>query len=413
MINTITFKILLSFLIFISFFLGKEIAGFSIIVGSAFIIHELIQKKIESIGIFFILMYIYTGLNSIPEFAFQYIEAMSPDNKARGVSILILPEYYFNLNVGIFDLSLLFIVSMFFFAYFLFVLFNNSSLLTGLPKPLIILFALSFVPTLFGFFIAASKGVNGSMMALRCLFGLSVMFFGYSYALLKKRDIRRVFYLLTRNYIYVLAFLLIVGLMYNHILFIYLGVAAAVAVYVLLFEKNKIKFTLLLISIFMGSFNNTFTIMLIPLVSGLVTFLSFTLLSYKVRDMLPKIGFIFYILFLGFIISVPKQQIKLQDKTTLDGRLYNKIYGDRFFVWTSYLEEIKKANPFFVVPKETIKLETVNKTEKDISFGAHNSLIQLLYYYGVIYGSILFIILFMSLIKCWFIQNIYPNIFKL
>jgi hypothetical protein len=256
------------------------------------------------------------------------------------------------------------------------------------------LFALAYIPTIIGFIIAAKRGIDGSMAPLKCLFNLTTIFYGYTYSILKKDDVLKVIFYLKKRYIYVLSVLMIIGLMYNHILFIFLGIAASTAVYILLFEKNIIKFFLLLLAIYIGSVKSTFTILLIPLVSGLITYLSFTLFSSKVRNILPKLGLLIYIVFLAFVLTTPKEQIKLREKTTVENKLYNKIYGDRFFVWYSYLEVIKKNNPFFVVPRKTIELETVYDTEEQINFGAHNSLIQVLYYFGVVYGVIIFIILF-------------------
>jgi hypothetical protein len=396
MIKELHAKLILSFLIVFSLFLGKDISKIGIIVGSVFIISELLRKKIELIGLLFILTYVYTGLKSFPFSwnTFHFVEALNTDGEGRGVFIFILPEYFMNLNLGSFNISFPFVIRIFFFIYFFYTIFNNYNLFAKLPIPLIVLFALFYIPTIIGFIIAAKRGTDGSLAPLKCLFNLTTIFYGYTYSILKKDDVLKVIFYLKKRYIYVLSALMIVGLMYNHILFIFLGIAASTAVYILLFEKNIIKFFLLLLAIYIGSVKSTFTILLIPLVSGLITYLSFTLFSSKVRNILPKLGLLIYIVFLAFVLTTPKEQIKLREKTTVENKLYNKIYGDRFFVWHSYLEVIKKNNPFFVVPRKTIELETVYDTEQEISFGAHNSLIQVLYYFGVVYGVIIFIILF-------------------
>jgi hypothetical protein len=116
-------------------------------------------------------------------------------------------------------------------------------------------------------------------------------------------------------------------------------------------------------------------------------------------EFLPKLGLIISLIFLVSILSVPKDKISLKEESTTENRLYNKIYGDRYFVWRSYIEEIKDENIFFVIPKENITLETVYDTEVDVVFGAHNTLIQLLYYFGVFWGSLIFLLLFFLMSK--------------
>lgn len=392
--QNLTWKSILTYIFVLTLFLDKNTAGFGIIIGSIFLIAELINKRFESIVFFFILMYVYIGLKSIPGFSFQYIEAVNQEGENRLVPILVLPEFFPEFNLGFFDLSIPLILSTFFFSYFLITLFRKPNLFVGLNKYYIILFALICIPAIIGFIIATLDDINGSLAATKSLFGLSVVFFGFIYAKLKRHDTFKILFLLKTKYIYVLAFLLIVGLMYNHIIFIYLGVASSIAVYVLLIEKKYLKFSCILLSIYLGTVNTTFTIVLIPIVCGLLTAFSISLFSFNIIKLLPKIGFIVYIGFMAFVLSAPKQNIKLQDDTSTEGRLYNKIYGDRYFVWSSYIEEIEQANPLLVIPQETIELNTVNDKEYDVSFGAHNSLIQLIYYFGIIYGGILFIILF-------------------
>jgi hypothetical protein len=387
-------KLLLSFFVFLSFFMGNEIAWMGLIFGSFFLIFELMQKKYETAVIFFILMYIYIGLKPIPGYFFQYQESVNQYGEGRGVYNLILPEYAMNFSFGSFDLSLPLIAGLFFCAFLLYNIFLNFQIFSEIPKFLVITFLLLFIPSIIGFLIAASMDINGSLAPTKVLLGLSAVFYGYVFAKTRKEDSYRLLLQLKNKYVYVLAFLLLAGLMYNHILFIYLGVAASIAVYVLLYEKNVIKFIVLVISILIGSYNNTFTIMLIPIFCALITLLSLKLFSLRIRDMLPKLGFVFYITFLFLILSVPKQEVELQEQSDIEGRLYNKIYADRLFIWSSYLKEIKKEPLFLVIPKESISLETIKETERDISYGAHNSLIQLLYFFGVVYGSILFLILF-------------------
>jgi hypothetical protein len=399
MIQNFAAKILFSSIILITFFMGQGIASIGIVVGCIFLINELIQKRAESIGIFFLLMYLYIGIKPISAIPFQYIDDKNQEGENRGVQIFTLPVHTITINFGSFEVSLSFIVGIFFFSYLTYVSIYKPSLLSGLPKLLIILFLLAFIPSIIGFLIANSKGVNGSLAATKTLLGLSVVFFGYIFAKEKSSEIYKIFFLLKKRYIYVLAFLQLVGLMYNHILFIYIGIAASIAVYVLLIEKNIFKFLVLLLSIFLSSIYNTFTIILIPLVSGLITFFFLKNFTFRIRDMLPKIGFVFYFLFLFFILSVPQQQISLHENASTEGRLYNKIFGDRYFIWSGYIEDIKEENPFFIVPKEAIKFDTVYETETTSSIGAHNSLIQLLYYYGVVLGSILFLILFFIINK--------------
>jgi len=407
--QNLKWKRILIYILVLTLFLGKGIAGFGIIIGSIFLIIELINKKFESIEFFFILMYVYVGLKSIPGFSFQYIEAVNQVGENRLVPILILPEFFPEFNLSFFSLSIPLILSVFFFSYFLFMLFSRPDLFYGLNRFYIILFALICIPAIIGFVKATLNGVNGSLAATKSLFELSVVFFGFIYARLRSRDTFKLLFLLKHKFIYVLAFLLIVGLMYNHIVFIYLGVASSIAVYVLLIEKRYLKFSFLILSIFLGTVNTTFTIVLIPVVCGLLTALSIRLFSFNIRKWLPRIGFIIYIGFMILVLSEPKQSIKLQDETSTEGRLYNKIYGDRYFVWTSYIEQIILANPFLVIPQEDIKLNTVNDTEREVSFGAHNSLIQLIYYFGIIYGSILFLILYYILSRMIFYSKYLPK----
>ncbi len=405
-------KYILSLIIFITFFLGESIASLGLIIGSIFLIKELINRKYEAISILFIIFYIEIGLKSVPGYPFQYIEALNQNGDKRPVSFLILPEYISVINFGSFDISIHLLVSIFFFVYYIYLAFATPFILSGLSKVVIYLFAFLFIPSILCFIIASFLGINGALAATKALMGLTVFFYGYAFGKQKSRTSMQLLIQLKNKYIYILAVLLVIGLVYNHIVFLYIGVATSLGIYILVYDKEKLKFLLILVSVYLGTIKNTFTIMLIPITSGIITYFSLKFFKRPIIEFLPKLGLIVSIAFLGLILSIPKEDIQLKENITTEDRLYNKIFGDRYFVWTSYLEEIKDNNIFFAIPEEKVKLETVYETEEEVFFGAHNTLIQLLYYFGIVPGGILFLALFYFINKMIIGLRYLPKVVK-
>ena len=277
---------------------------------------------------------------------------------------------------------------------------------------LLILWFLAFIPVLIGTWLGKQADNETWTRGLRFLMMIAAYLYGFVWAKRWNRSLEPIIINGLTGICVLFLGAAVFGFYGSHLAsFLLLGMAGPLAFHY--FRQRSVMATfigvvLVIESLLMG-FRTTFTVQAICILGLVVGFLGQRQsLAFRRRSIAVVWGstivvlwaFVLLICLFGKQLDVNLDFLHIDDELTQTEKVQAKIFGDRLILWEPAFQQIIDG-PYFVVPTGRA-LELENRSwgiRGTWTFGAHNTLLEVLRQDGLFAGSVMLAILCVALFK--------------
>ncbi len=277
-----------------------------------------------------------------------------------------------------------------------------------IPWALIVLWLMAFMPVLVGTWLGRLHGNEMWTRGIRIVMISGAFFYGHLWARKLNRfppDINKFLFVISIAFI-ICSYL---GLAGTHMLFIFLGIGSANAVFMIFKGKgaDKLLGLLLFILVLAIPFFGTLTMTGIVFMTVIISMLSIA--GQKLQNQRAvclamgsvvsvSLVLTFAVAHLGVYYKTdPKVKGSRYEHTFLEKVEY-KVFLDRFPIWHTAYKQIQQG-PYFIVPSGRPLFTGEVRAEYGWLVGSHNSILEVLRLNGLFAGAIILCILFYALLK--------------